>query len=438
MSRSGNESGQALLLVMMVLMVLLLLGAAALTRTGSNRVRSLEQQKMVQSMYIAEAGVEKALAYIKDDYLWLKGLTCDTEYTYITNLAFAEGQIKEVKITRISSTDNPTLFSIESTGYYKGATRTLVVKGEMYDPIDFGKGIWIKEGLSTFSNNTSCDSDIISEGSLVFDNNVDFNGNILSAGSIILKNNEKAGKVIANEDVWIFNDVEVITRVVAGKDLHIENSGVLTGNVSVYRNINMGSNSKINGDIEYNGSLSLGTDASIEGTVTYGCVEPININLPAFPVLDESIFKGYPDIATSGNVSGNFNVDGIFYSLGDLNISGTYQGNGLIVTHGKVNITGDLVRADSQSSLVIIAFGHDDGGIGIEAQNNYSINALLYTPHRIVLANNLQFYGSLICGQIDVNNNGVVTYDRELNDAYKKWMTTVVKVKSWKELNPVF
>jgi Tfp pilus assembly protein PilX len=44
MSRLQNESGQALLLVMMVLMMLLLLGSAALTRTGSSRVRSLEQQ----------------------------------------------------------------------------------------------------------------------------------------------------------------------------------------------------------------------------------------------------------------------------------------------------------------------------------------------------------------------------------------------------------
>jgi cytoskeletal protein CcmA (bactofilin family) len=438
MSRLQNESGQALLLVMMVLMMLLLLGSAALTRTGSSRVRSLEQQKMVQSIYIAEAGVEKALAYIKGDYLWLKGLTSNTEYAYISNLDYAGGQIKEVKITRTSSIDNPTSFCIESTGDYKGASRTLIVKGEIYDPIDFSKGVWIKDGLSIFSNNNRYDSDIISGGSLVFDNNEDFSGNILAEGSIILRNNAKAGSIVADHDVWLFNKVEVTTQVVSGNDLHIENYGVLTCNALAYGNINMGNNSKIKGDVKYNGSLSLGDDTLIEGTVTHGGVEPASVNLPAFPVLDESIFEDYPDIDKSGNVSGSFNVDGIFYSPGDLNISGTYQGNGLIVAHGKVNITGDLIRADSQSSLAIVAFGQDDAGTGIRSINNHSINALLYTPHKIVLTNNLEFYGSLICREIDVNSNGVVTYDQELNDNHKKWMTTVVKVKSWKELNPVF
>ena len=271
MSRLKNESGQALLLVMMVLMVLLLIGSAALTRTGSSRVRSLEQHKMVQSMYIAEAGVEKALAHLKDNYLWLKGLTGNTEYTYISNLDYAGGQIKEVKITRTSPGDNPTSFSIESTVDFQGATRTLIVEGEMYDPIDFGRGVWIKGGLSTFSNNTRYNSDIISEGSLVFDNNVNFSGNILSEGSIILRNNAKASSIVADQDVWIFNNVEVTTQVVAGKDLHIENNGEITGNASAYRNIFMSNNSKITGDAEYNGILSQGSGAFKGNCYSWGC-----------------------------------------------------------------------------------------------------------------------------------------------------------------------
>jgi len=182
----------------------------------------------------------------------------------------------------------------------------------------------------------------------------------------------------------------------------------------------------------------LGSGATTGPTHPGGAASVV-VNIPTFPVLEESLYSQYPDPAPSRTLSGNFNVNGIYYAPGDLNISGTYSGNGMIVTHGKVTITGDLLRSNSQSSLVIVSFGNlDSVGIEVAADKTNEVCALLYTPNTILMDNNALFRGSLVCNNVVVNNNAVVTYDADLHDNLPNWMTTVVKIKSWKESYPVF
>jgi len=450
MDRLKNESGQALLLVMMVLMVLMLVGAASLTRASSSHMRSFEQMKMVQSSYIAEAGVEKVLAYIKNDYKWLKELPYNVETVYafegndsikgteddLTTLDYAGGTIDVVKITRTSADgENPTEFYIESRGTYLDATRTIKVTGEMYDPIDFNKGVWVQSS-SVFSNNTVYYCNVTGQGDLTFSNNSYASGDILAGGSITLENNVNANSIFAGQDVEILNNVIVTSLVKAGRDVIINNNGEVKGKVNAIRNVSLENNAKITGDVYYNGSISLGSNA-VTGPRHPGGAAPVTVDIPSFPVLDESIYMQYPNPAPSGTLYGSFNIDGIYYVPGNLNISGTYYGNGMIVTHGKITITGDLIRGNKQSSLALIALGNNNG-VGISGSNNATVYALLYSPYEIVLNNNYIFYGSLICNSVQVNNNTVVTYDDTLQINHPKWMTTVIKIKSWKEAFPVF
>lgn len=434
-----DESGQALFIVMMVIMVLVLTGAASLTRTSGSRMRSFEEKKMVQASYIAEAGVEKALANIKSNYLWLKGLEYNTETNYITALAYAGGEIASVKLKRTSTGNNPTTFFIESRGDYQGATRTIKVTGEMYDPIDFARGVWVKSD-SVFSNNTIYYSNVTAQGDLQFDNNVIASGDVLVTGSLTLRNNMNANRIKAGEDIHIYNNVKVNEGVIAGRDIIIEQNGGIDGYAKAIRNVTLYNNAEINGDLYYNGTL-VNNNGTINGDIHYPWgITSLDIDIPPFPVVEESLYDQFPNIAPSGTLSGSFNVDGIHYVPGNLDIEGTYYGKGIIVTHGKVSITGNLMRAsgDKQSSLAIIAFGKDANGIGISSVNQSSVTALLYSPYKISLENKFQFFGSLVCDQVKVDNNAVVTYDATLHDNQPKWMTTVVKIKSWKEAYPVF
>lgn len=447
MKRLKDESGQALFIVMMVIMVLVLTGAAALTRTSGSLLRSFEEKKMVQASYIAEAGVEKALANIKSNYLWLKGLAYNTENNYITTLSYGGGEIAYVTIKRTSTGDNPTTFYIESRGDYQGATRTIKVTGEMYDPVDFARGIWVEES-SVFSNNAIFLSNITSEGSLTFRNNAYASGTIRAIGDINLENNTTAQTIIESVglvtggNLNVAQNVNIRTNVAVAGNVSMSQNAVINGSANVIGNITLANNSIITNDIYYNGSLlpnPLPNGAST-GPIHPGGASPVTVDVPVFPVLEESLYEQYPNLAPSGTLSGSFNVDGIHYIPGDLNIQGTYHGNGMIVTHGKVNITGNLIRAegDKQSSLAIVAFGKDAYGVGIGSTNTCSVSALLYTPYKISLANKYEFFGSLVCDQVIVDNNVVVTYDATLHDNQPKWMTTVVKIKSWKEAYPVF
>lgn len=451
-----DESGQALFLVMMVITVLVLTGAASLTRTGGSRLRSFEEKKMVQASYIAEAGVEKALAQIKNDYTWLKGLDYNTENNFITSLLYIDdgnedldndGYITSVKVKRTSTGDNPTTFYIESRGDYQGATRTLKVTGEMYDPVDFGRGVWVRES-STFSNNTIFHSDITAEGNLTFENNSYASGTIRAVGDINLENNmanqniiESVG-LVTGGNLNVANNVKINTNVEVAKNMVMSQNALVRGNANVMGNIKLANNAVISGDVYYNGDLlpnPLPNGAST-GTIHPGEATTVTVNVPAFPVLEESLYEQYPNIAPTGTLSGTFNVDGIHYVPGNLSIEGTYHGNGMIVTHGTVTITGDLMRAegDKLSSLAIVAFGKNLNGIGIISENKNSVAALLYSPYKISLNNKYQFYGSLVCEQVIVDNNAVVTYDNTLHNNQPRWMTTVIKITSWKEANPVF
>lgn len=295
------EAGQALVLVMMIITLILLMSSSMLTQGSESHKASFEEKKIVQASYIAEAGAEKTIAQIKNNPLWLKGLALNTDYTYITSMNYASGQITSVIVKRTSFTANPTTFYIESLGEYQGAKRTIQVQGKMYDPVDFSSGVW-------------------------------------------------------------------------------------------------------------NGS-------------------------PPFPVLDQSWYAKNADQLLTGNLSGTFNVDGISYISGNISISGTYSGAGTIVAGGKVTINGNLNRADTNSSLAIISFGSP---VGIETSSNLTIYALLYSPNQIAIDNETHIYGSAICDILNIGQNAAVTDDDALQNNQPKWITTRIRITSWKEKYSVF
>lgn len=453
MKRLKDDSGQALVLVMMVLLVILLMGASMLTQGSESRKASFQEREIVQVYYIAEAGAEKALAKIKKDPSWLKGLAYNTEVTYISSQDYGDGQISSVMVKRTSDAANPTTFFIESVGQYQGAKRTIEVRGEMYDPVDFPRGVWIRSPLSLFGQNSTIDSDVTAEGAITFLNNCSVLHNITAAGDVTLSQNMTATKVTTGRDLIINNNAAVTMEIDAARDVLMDNNSQINGTVNVVRNVNVGSGAIIgyNEEVEVTDdkghtkteTVFRGRDVYFNGSITnngrtgmqhIGGAHAVNVSIPPFPTLEQSWYADNADQFLTGNLSGTFNVDGISYIPGNITISGTYSGAGAIVAGGKVTINGDLNRADTDSSLAIISFG---SSVGIETSNNLTVYALLYSPNKITLGNGTHVHGSTICNIVEVGQNATVTDDDTMQNQQPKWITTVVKITSWKEKYPV-
>jgi len=445
MSRLKNDSGQALALVMMVTLVILLMSLSVLTQGTESRKASFEERRIVQACYIAEAGAEKAIAEIKNNPLWLKGLTLNTDYTFISAVPYAGGQITSVKVKRITKSANPTRFFVESLGEYQGAKRTIQVQGEMYDPVDFSRGLWLRSSLSQFGQNSTVDSDIVVEGAITFENNCSVLRNITAAEDVTILQNMTAAKITTAGNLLINNNARAIMDVDAAGDVILDNNTQINGVVNAVGNVSVGSGAMIGyetgdgystvfhgKDVYFNGII---TNNGQTGTQHPGEAHAVNVSLPSFPTLEQSWYAENADRILTGRLTGMFYVDGISYVSGDISISGIYSGAGAIVAGGKVTINGDLTRADTNSSLAIISFGSP---AGIEVGNNLTVHALLYTPDKVSIGDGTHVYGSVVCNVIDIGQGATLTGDDTMQNNQPKWITTAVSITSWKEKYSVF
>ncbi|MGQ9513225.1 PilX N-terminal domain-containing pilus assembly protein, partial [Thermodesulfitimonas sp.] len=109
-----SEDGQALLLTLAVLFLLTLLGAAGLTLATGSKQASMGERERLQALYIAEAGVEKALADLKQRLIYpAPGF----ESFRIANEPYAGGVIEEVYVKK-ETVGNSVYYTITSVGKY--------------------------------------------------------------------------------------------------------------------------------------------------------------------------------------------------------------------------------------------------------------------------------------------------------------------------------
>lgn len=274
-----HESGQALVLVMMVITVMLLMGSSMLTRGGESRKASFEERKIVQAHYIAEAGAEKAISAIKNNPIWLKGLTFNSDVPYIgpPAAAYAGGQITGVVVKRTSDTANPTTFYIESLGEYQGARRTIQVCGEMYSPFNFPGEGWLssldenwyaKNADRVLPDNLSGSFHV--DGILYASGNISLSGTYSGAGTIVA-----GGKVTINGDLTRADADSSLAVISFGDPVGIEMRNSLTVYALLYTpgKISIGDNSHVYGSVVCS-IVDIGQDAAVSDDDTLKNKQP--------------------------------------------------------------------------------------------------------------------------------------------------------------------
>jgi hypothetical protein len=433
----NNQKGQALIIVLLITVFIFLIGSAALTMGITVRKTSVHEKNQNQAYYVAEAGVEKLLAEALKNPDWVKGLPEGTPQNFLQNMSYPDAitgnEIESVNVVKTTELDGYKLV-ITSVGRYSGGTRynskrTLNVVAKLYPSpsLDFSKGVW--GGTSVLLlNNGIISSDIWSNGDIEIKNNGTVNddtvveGNVYAVGNVLLDNKVEVGKNIeAKGNVTVSNNAKANTVNLSGGWVKSE------GSISVG-----GGTTKIHGDAWAAGSISISKTGYIKAPHPNTPLPIVSFTLPAFPVLEQEIYRKIADYEYTGNTtfttSELTNIRGVHFVNGDISISGTYSGLATIIATGKISITGNLFRSSTSDCLALLSFSDVETSTGCNP-----IWALIYAANIFNLNNNSWVYGAAIANKVIQGQNTRIFYNQDLVDLGPPGMDCKIIIISWKE-----
>ena len=144
----NNETGQAILPVMMMVLLFFLLSASVVLSVVESRRAYLVEKTMIQARYIAESGVARAMALVMEnaggpfDPL---NLSSGSEVSLIIGEECSGGIISKVTLRKEEIGPSIANITISSEGLYEGSKKTIVVKAQIREPLDFSAGIWANQ-----------------------------------------------------------------------------------------------------------------------------------------------------------------------------------------------------------------------------------------------------------------------------------------------------
>lgn len=130
----NNQRGQALLLTMLALTIIFFSSTTYLYIAHNTRVDSILHRDKLQAYYVAEAGVEMALARLLHDDDWQRW---QQDFAKPTN--FAGGSIKKLEVKTLTVKPQIQELEIKSIGVYRQAQKTIVVKVRLETIPDSGE-----------------------------------------------------------------------------------------------------------------------------------------------------------------------------------------------------------------------------------------------------------------------------------------------------------
>lgn len=223
-----EEAGQVLLLVLSVLFLLTVLGVAGLVLAAGSKQASVAERARLQALYVAEAGVEKALADLKQRLIYpAPGF----ESFRIANEPYAGGVIEEVYVTP-QTVGSSVYYTITSVGKYPEKSRPgqvqarKVVKAKvLVEPDPF---------LAYGGPGLKSDTKVMVEGSVGLPGgSSDIWGSILArTGDIVLESLrlQHQGGVYAGQDVQVRRNLTLSGEgeIKAGRDVDLHLCGMST------------------------------------------------------------------------------------------------------------------------------------------------------------------------------------------------------------------
>jgi hypothetical protein len=373
-----KEKGAALVIAMLLLVVLTLLGIAAI-RTASSDIKIAANDKAAkQAFFLAEAGIERAMAELNYGDVDPPANNEDPAVTLSGTLPTGS---YDVSITRIDA-DTLSISSTGTTTNNRGRkTIVISVREKELHPEIYNFALFVKGNIELGGNNSVYNGGPIYSGGniTISTSNAVKDGDVLADGNVIFSEGDSSisnGSVRANGDIELTNQSNKV-RIDGGDAIaagSIYGSGQVTGSktenvspnpvkpLSYYED-----NYKVTED-QFNQYRTQAEEAGTyhEGDLTltggeYTGIHYVNGNLDIHgDFTGDAIFVVTGNLIVSGNVTstgsdnyafvvggnvdtsglGNGSIDGVIYSNGDFDVSGNPIVNGSVVSFGENGITG--------------------------------------------------------------------------------------------------
>ncbi|KUK11816.1 MAG: Uncharacterized protein XD51_1268 [Moorella sp. 60_41] len=284
-----DQKGQALLFTAFMASLILVLVTGSLAVAGSHRRNVVRQEQQVQVYYIAEAGLERAVARIKAEPGWLDGIPPGVSVR-LDDLEgpYAGGEIAEVTLQKVPWGMG---FRVDLTSVGKLVSARKTLRASLYS-------VSARSFLGGLS--------LLPESPL----DLDIKGNFL-----------------------------------------LEGSGNQTGRLLLNGNLYLSGNAAINGDVYVSGEVT-GRD-KVTGQVNSGFRELPGFPAMDLTYYEEEARRQGRYYDGNLSWSGTIQLDGVYYVAGNAYLSGTYSGQGIIVVRGNVYFTGNLSGSLGSALAVI-------------------------------------------------------------------------------------
>lgn len=402
-----NKKGSILILAMLVIVVLIVFGAVLVSRGTSERVLVQQHNEYAQALWLADAGVHRAMAALKNDD-WTGGWTNNPPVGGASNFGpqILGSGTYEIEATNLT-TDNPTL---TSTGAVGNLDRIIDVTLQ-------------RIFLQPFQGAAYAVGDLNVSGSVII--------NSFPSGT--------EGDIGANGDINISGNATVDGDAFsAGGTITIGGSATLNGTPDATASERSLPPIVIPTGSFTNPTMPAGTTADdLCGTppCTLGTAGPQFIKFDAFTV------KNSETLIIDGDVTFWTSTDS---GTGQLDIMGLVTLNPgatlIIYTNGIANIqAGALVNTTGQA--VNLQLYSTMTGIGVPGPGGADIigggtfRGIIYAPEaRVNVTGGGTVEGAIIGGDVNLSNN--ISYDESL-DGFEPPLPPSYEVSQWSErINP--
>lgn len=454
-----NERGGLFLTVYMVVFVLLIAGAAFLMISSNDSRVSERQLRTTQALLIAQAGMNRALNDLYNDYVnstdWsdgdINGITAGPNTGAYYNLTYGSNTLNTgsyaVSLQNVSGASDQ--MWVRSVGTVGDAIQTVVVYAKMVSLSPWNNAIFAGTGASGMAINGNVDIHgsvhILGNGLLASDSAMDMSGSGKISNNYSGLSSTLADKMpdlptttFGGETVSSLSAVLRVKKGVVGlSGTAVVGDTNVTGNTvketmdAVYTSNGFGGNAgtaNVRSDNGYSSGYDLGDAVSFPslsapyaGYASYSAYLKANAlviddptQLAALanitPNSSFSYSNGSGSISMDGN--GNMTISGIVYVDGgdvEMNIAGAkkvinYTGKGSLYVSGNVNIDVNLYTAGNDS--------YPTNVMAVMTPNNITFNAasidvmgLFYGESSITVQKQTVIVGSLVTNYFDLGTN---------------------------------
>lgn len=410
-----HQDGHTLILVIIVSTILFITTTVLGAIVGMSYVNITREEELLQAYYAAEAGIEKTLAAVKAEPVWLAGVTNTGGEIFGT--VFPETEVISGITNAVEANKSKqligTLLKVRSLGKRKAgngdllAQKTLRYEAVVYDPSEYFKGLMILP---------------------VQPNDFNFDGMLKLTG---------AGALVLNGDINLFK-----SQIYLGGDLIV--SGDVKGT-----NVNNNIAGQIHEryryippfpdlDVEYYFKMAENNGKVFDGDVSFGA------NTGSGKEESEEI-RGPGEAKEILPVA----YSGFYYVDGGCSIAGDYSGAALIFSTGTINVVGNLNLLSESPTGEDTAKGA--GGLTLVSLDDVIINgevveANIIANGSLVIRHGVKLHGAVCVREVHPLHDTLETgspFPLEICEAsnikpIEGALNVQIKEIQWKEQYPVF